>query len=35
MAEGGLSTIDNLQVLSRKAHIEKTRQQNLARNSVA
>ncbi|PSB26724.1 helicase [Chlorogloea sp. CCALA 695] len=35
MAKGGLSTIDNLQVLSRKAHTEKTRQQNLARNSVA
>lgn len=29
---GGLSTLDNLQVLSRKAHTEKTRQQNLARN---
>jgi len=29
MAEGGLSTLDNLQVLSRKAHAEKTRQQNM------
>lgn len=33
MFEGGLSTMDNLQVLSKKAHTEKTRQQNLARNS--
>ncbi len=33
IAEGGLSTLDNLQVLSRKAHTEKTRQENLARNS--
>ena len=33
IAEGGLSTLDNLQVLSRKDHTEKTRQENLARNS--
>lgn len=35
MFEGGLSTMHNLQVLSRKAHTEKTRQQNLARTSRA
>ena len=35
MAEGGLSTMDNLQVLSRQAHTKKTRQENLARNSRA
>lgn len=35
MFEGGLSSMDNLQVLSRKAHTEKTRQQNLARTSRA
>ncbi len=34
-SEGGLSTMDNLQVLSRQAHTERTRQQNLARNSRA
>ncbi len=33
IAEGGLSTLDNLQILSRKAHTEKTCKQNLARNS--
>ena len=34
-AEGGLSNMDNLQVLSRQAHTKKTRQENLARNSRA
>jgi 5-methylcytosine-specific restriction endonuclease McrA len=33
IAEGGLSTLDNLQILSRKAHIEKTRQENLKKRS--
>ncbi|WP_242046279.1 HNH endonuclease signature motif containing protein [Calothrix anomala] len=28
MSQGGLTTIDNLQVLTRKAHIEKTRKEN-------
>lgn len=28
MFQGGLTTIDNLQILSRKAHIEKTRKDN-------
>jgi hypothetical protein len=31
MSQGGLSTIDNLQVLTRKAHIEKTRRENTKR----
>jgi ATP-dependent helicase IRC3 len=31
MSEGGLTTLDNLQVLSRKAHAEKTRLENLNR----
>ncbi len=31
MADGGLTVLDNLQVLSRKAHIEKTRLENLRR----
>lgn len=31
MSEGGLSTIENLQVLSHPAHVEKTRQENLKR----
>lgn len=31
MSEGGLTTIENLQVLSRKAHTEKTRFENLKR----
>jgi ATP-dependent helicase IRC3 len=35
MAEGGLTTIDNLQVLSRKAHTEKTRLKNLRRSGAA
>ncbi|BFM40446.1 DEAD/DEAH box helicase family protein [Synechocystis sp. LKSZ1] len=29
MSKGGLTTLENLQVLSRKAHIEKTRSENL------
>jgi 5-methylcytosine-specific restriction endonuclease McrA len=29
MSKGGLTTIENLQVLSRKAHTEKTRLENL------
>lgn len=29
MSKGGLTTLDNLQVLSRKAHAEKTRTENL------
>jgi len=28
MSQGGLTTLDNLQVLSRKAHVEKTRKDN-------
>ncbi len=35
MVEGGLSTMDNLQILSRKAHTGKTCQENLVRNSKA
>ena len=35
MSEGGLTTLDNLQVLSRKAHIEKTRLENLRRNNFS
>ena len=31
MSEGGLTTLENLQVLSRKAHAEKTRLENLKR----
>ncbi|NJK27635.1 MAG: HNH endonuclease [Coleofasciculaceae cyanobacterium SM2_3_26] len=31
MSKGGLTTLDNLQVLSRKAHGEKTRSENFAR----
>jgi hypothetical protein len=31
MSEGGLTRLDNLQVLSRKAHMEKTRSENLRR----
>jgi len=31
MSEGGLTTLENLQVLSRKAHVEKTRLENLKR----
>jgi 5-methylcytosine-specific restriction endonuclease McrA len=31
MSEGGLTTLENLQVLSRKAHAEKTRLDNLKR----
>jgi len=31
MSEGGLTTLENLQVLSRKAHVEKTRSENLKR----
>jgi ATP-dependent helicase IRC3 len=31
MSQGGLTTIDNLQVLTRKAHIEKTRKDNTKR----
>jgi superfamily II DNA or RNA helicase len=31
MSKGGLTTLENLQVLSRKAHIEKTRLENLKR----
>jgi hypothetical protein len=31
MSEGGLTTLENLQVLSRKAHTEKTRLENLKR----
>jgi len=31
MSDGGLTTSDNLQILSRKAHIEKTRLENLQR----
>jgi len=31
MSEGGLTTLENLQVLSRKAHMEKTRLENLKR----
>ncbi|MBD2094837.1 DEAD/DEAH box helicase family protein [Trichocoleus sp. FACHB-591] len=34
MAEGGLTTLDNLQVLSRKAHTEKTRLENSRRLGV-
>lgn len=29
MSKGGLTTLENLQVLSRKAHAEKTRLENL------
>lgn len=35
MSEGGLTTIENLQVLSRKAHTEKTRLENLKRWNIA
>ncbi|QFS44253.1 HNH endonuclease signature motif containing protein [Nostoc sphaeroides] len=28
MSQGGLTTIDNLQLLTRKAHVEKTRREN-------
>lgn len=35
MAEGGLTTLDNLQVLTRKAHAEKTRLENLRRRGMA
>jgi ATP-dependent helicase IRC3 len=31
MSKGGLTTLENLQVLSRKAHAEKTRLENLKR----
>lgn len=31
MSQGGLTTIDNLQVLTRKAHIQKTRRENIRR----
>ena len=31
MSQGGLTTIDNLQVLTRKAHVEKTRRENIRR----
>ncbi|WP_375473382.1 DEAD/DEAH box helicase family protein [uncultured Nostoc sp.] len=31
MSEGGLTTIDNLQLLTRKAHVEKTRRENIRR----
>lgn len=31
MSKGGLTTLENLQVLSRKAHVEKTRLENLKR----
>jgi ATP-dependent helicase IRC3 len=31
MSEGGLTTIDNLQLLTRKAHVEKTRRENTKR----
>ncbi|WP_416235794.1 HNH endonuclease signature motif containing protein [Nostoc sp. UHCC 0252] len=31
MSQGGLTTIDNLQLLTRKAHVEKTRRENIKR----
>ncbi|MHC5728144.1 MAG: HNH endonuclease signature motif containing protein [Nostoc sp.] len=31
MSQGGLTTIDNLQLLTRKAHVEKTRKENTRR----
>ncbi|MDZ8226231.1 HNH endonuclease signature motif containing protein [Nostoc sp. ChiVER01] len=31
MSQGGLTTIDNLQLLTRKAHVEKTRIENTRR----
>ncbi|WP_442938881.1 HNH endonuclease signature motif containing protein [Nostoc sp.] len=31
MSQGGLTTIDNLQLLTRKAHVEKTRRDNIRR----
>jgi hypothetical protein len=34
MSEGGLTTLDNLQVLSRKAHTEKTQKENLNRKGL-